>query len=253
MNQALENGDFKVFLQPKYDFKTEKAVGAEALVRWQHPKKGMIKPDSFIPIFEKNGFVTKIDLFVFEEICKMQKAWAAEGREPMIISINQSRLHLRNPAYVATLKSIIERYDVNPGMIELELTESAFFCNMNIVFDVTRRLHKIGFRLSIDDFGSGYSSLNILKDIFIDVIKLDREFLKESSDATRGIKVIKSIIAMAIDLGIETVAEGVETREQVELLREMGCNLAQGFYYAKPMAIPQFVKLLEHEKVLDHT
>lgn len=247
MFKALENRDFKIYLQPKYDFKTEKIVGAEALIRWQHPKKGIILPKRFIPIFEKNGFVTRIDMYVFEEMCKKQKAWEVEGREALIVSINQSRLHLHNPAYVDTLKSIIEKYDIKPEVIELEITESAFSCNMDIMFDVTRRLHNIGFRIAIDDFGSGYSALNMLKDIFIDVVKLDREFFKEPPNKVRGKKIIKNIIMMAKDLGIETVAEGVETKEQVEFLREIGCDLAQGYYYAKPMTMSDFDALLEKE------
>jgi len=207
----------------------------------------MIQPNIFIPIFEKNGFVTKIDMFVFEEICKKQKQWAAEGREVIIVSVNQSRLHLQNLQYVEVLKSIIDKYGANPGVIELELTENAFSTNMDILFDVTRRLHNMGFRLSIDDFGSGYSSLNMLTDVFIDVVKIDREFFKEPSDTIRGKKIIKSIIMMAKDLEIETVAEGVETKEQVEFLREIGCDLAQGFYYAKPMSISDFESLLEKQ------
>jgi len=244
MHEALENRDFKVFLQPKYDFKTEKLSGAEALIRWQHPIKGIIQPNTFIPIFEKNGFITKIDMYVFEEICKKQKEWEAEGRDPIIISVNQSRLHLNDPAYIETLKSIILKYDIKPCIIELELTESAFFCNMNIIFDVTRRLHNIGFRISIDDFGSGYSSLNMLKDIFIDVVKLDSEFFEIPINTVRSEKIIKGIITMAKDIGIETVAEGVETKEQAEFLREIGCDMAQGFYYAKPMPISEFEALL---------
>ncbi|MGK0469069.1 bifunctional diguanylate cyclase/phosphodiesterase [Clostridium sp.] len=247
MHSALENGEFKVYLQPKYDFKTEEIAGAEALIRWQHPMKGIIPPDGFIPVFEKNGFVTKIDMYVFEEICKMQKKRAIEGRKPLIVSVNQSRLHLHNPEYVDTLKSIIKKYGINPGVIELELTESAFACNMDIIFDITRRLHKIGFRLSIDDFGSGYSSLNMLKDVFIDVVKIDREFFNETLNTLRGKKIIKSIIMMSKDLGIETVAEGVETKEQVKFLREIGCDLAQGYYYAKPMPMLDFDDLLEKE------
>ncbi|MGH4049846.1 MAG: putative bifunctional diguanylate cyclase/phosphodiesterase [Clostridium sp.] len=248
MYKALQNRDFKVFLQPKYDLNTEKISGAEALIRWQHPQKGMIMPNDFIPIFEKNGFVTKIDMYVFEEICKLQKEWSQEGHKPLIVSINQSRLHLNNPTYIDTLKSIFYEYDIQPGVIELEITESAFQSNMDIIFDITRRLHKIGFRLSIDDFGSGYSSLNVLKDIFIDVVKLDREFLKETSNSARGKMIIKSIIAMAKDLEIETVAEGVETKEQVEFLRGIGCDLAQGYYYAKPMSILDFKTLLKKDE-----
>ena len=245
MHDALKNNDFKVYLQPKYDLKTEKVVGAEALIRWHNPIKGIIQPDLFIPLFEKNGFVTKIDMFVFEEICKKQQDWAKEGREPLVISINQSRLHLHNLAYVDTLKSLIEKYEVNPGVMELELTESAFFCDSDVIFDVTRRLHQIGFKLSIDDFGSGYSSLNLLKDIYVDVVKLDRGFFNKSLNTVRGKKIVKSIILMAKDLGIETVAEGVETIDQVEFLREIGCDMAQGFYYEKPMPMSEFIDLLD--------
>ncbi|MBU3188226.1 EAL domain-containing protein [Clostridium bowmanii] len=247
MHEALKNGDFKVFLQPKYDFKSEKIAGAEALIRWQHPQKWIVMPDNFIPLFEKNGFVTKIDMYVFEEICKLQKEWALEGLKPLVVSINQSRLHLNNPAYVDTLKSIFDKYNIQPEVIELELTESVFSNNIDIVLDVTRRLHNIGFRISIDDFGSGYSSLNVLKDIFIDVIKLDREFLKDTLNTARGKIIIKSIIAMSKELEIETVAEGVETKDHVEFLREIGCDLAQGYYYAKPMPVSYFKDLLKED------
>lgn len=248
MNEALKNEEFQVYLQPKYDFKTGKIAGAEALIRWHNPMKGVILPDVFIPIFEKNGFVTKIDMFVFEEICKKQQEWAAAGRKPLVISINQSRLHLHNLAYVETLKSIAEKYHVDPGVMELELTESAFFFDSNTIFDVTRSLHKIGFKLSLDDFGAGYSSLNLLKDIFVDTVKLDRGFLKETVTTIRGKKIIKSIILMAKDLGIDTVAEGVETIKQVEFLRGIGCDQAQGFYFEKPMLISNFEALLDKGK-----
>lgn len=248
MHGALENGDFKVHIQPKYDFKTGKIAGAEALIRWYHPIKGIILPALFIPIFEKNGFVTKIDMFVLEEICKIQKVWTAENRKPMIISVNQSRLHLYNINYVEELNSIIKKYDVDPGVIELELTESVFSSNMSVVFDITRRLHNIGFRLSIDDFGSGFSSLNMLKDIFVDVVKIDREFFREPSDSLRSKKIISNIIILTKELGIETVAEGVETKEQVDFLTDIGCDLAQGYYYAKPMPMSEFEDLLNDEK-----
>ena len=186
-------------------------------------------------------------MFVFEEICKKQKEWAAEGRKPLIGSVNMSRLHLNNPAFVTTLKSISEKYDIRPEIMELELTESTFSGNMELVFDVTRRLHNIGFRLSIDDFGSAYSTFNMLKDIFIDVVKIDREFFNETASTIRGKTIVKSIVMMAKDLEIETVAEGVETKAQVEFLREIGCDLAQGFYYAKPMPISDFIALLDKE------
>ncbi|WP_050740362.1 putative bifunctional diguanylate cyclase/phosphodiesterase [Acetobacterium bakii] len=245
MHEALKNNEFKIFLQPKFDFMTGKISGAEALIRWEHPIKGMIPPNEFISIFEKNGFVTKIDMYVFEEMCKKQEKWTKEGRLPMVISINQSRLHLLNPGYVDMLLSIVKKYDIKPAVLELELTESAFSLNMNIILDITRRLHNAGFRISIDDFGSGYSSLNMLKDVSIDVVKIDREFFNESSSTARGKMVIKSIVTMAKDLGMQTVAEGVETNEQVKFLREIGCDLAQGNFYAKPMSIPDFNALFK--------
>lgn len=248
MFESLENGDFKVYMQPKYNLNTGEIAGAEALIRWNHPRKGIIQPDNFIPVFEKNGFLKKIDMYVLEEICKKQKEWLAQGRRPFIVSLNQSRLHLSNPIYVDTLKSIIEKYDINPRIIELELTESAFFCDIDLILNIGKRLHNIGFKLSIDDFGSKYSTLNILKDgFFIDTLKIDREFLKENANTIRGKKIIKSIIMLSKDLGIETVAEGVETKEQVEFLRNNGCDLAQGYYYAKPMPMADFDVLLEKE------
>jgi len=245
MHEALEHRDFIVFLQPKYDFKTKRISGAEALIRWQHSKKGIVQPQQFIPIFERNGFITKIDLYVLEEMCKQQKKWAAEGRKPLVVSVNQSRLHMYNPKYVDTLMSIIDKYDINPGCIELELTESTFTHNMDVVFAINRKLHHLGFRQSMDDFGSGYSSLNMLKDVFIDTLKIDREFFNESSNTFRGKKIIKCIITMAQDLGIETVAEGVETKEQFEFLDEIGCSMAQGYFFAKPMTISEFDALLK--------
>ena len=167
----------------------------------------------------------------------------------MVISINQSWIHLLNPDYVDRLITIFMKYDIEPEVLELELTESAFSQNMNMMLDITRRLHNVGFRISIDDFGSGYSSLNMLKDISIDIVKVDREFFNESSSTARGKTIIKSIVTMARDLGMQTVAEGVETQEQVDFLREIGCDFAQGYYYAKPMAISDFNALLEAQLI----
>jgi len=183
-------------------------------------------------------------------MCKKQNEWAVEGRKPLIISVNMSRLHLKDQDFVTDLKSMIEKYDVKPEFIELELTESTFSDNMELVFDITRKLHNIGFRLSIDDFGSAYSSFNMLKDVFIDVVKIDREFFNETSNTSRGKMIVKSIVTMAKDLEMQTVAEGVETKEQVEFLSEIGCDLAQGFYYAKPMPIPDFQALLEEQNLV---
>lgn len=244
LQSALDDNEFTVFLQPKYDLKTEKIVGAEALIRWQHPKKGFIPPYRFIPLCEKNGFVTKIDMFVLEEICKNQKALIEQGNTPLLISINQSRLHLYNAQYVNELLSIVRKYDMDPGLIELELTESVVFDDMKVFTDVTRRLHDEGFKLSVDDFGTGYSSLNMLKDIVVDTLKLDREFFTETDNLTRSHQITKNIINMSKDLGMKIVAEGVETAQQVEFLRDINCDIAQGYYYAKPMPLADFYELL---------
>lgn len=210
MHEALKNKEFVVLLQPKFDFKTEKIAGEEALIRWHHPNKGIIQPNAFIPVFEKMALSLKLICLFLRKCVKSrkQKEWTAESRKPLIVSVNMSRLHLNNPDYVTDLKSMIEKYDVKPEFMELELTESTFSGDMGVVFDTTRRLHNIGFRLSIDDFGSAYSSFNMLKDIFIDAIKIDREFFNETSDTVRGKMIIKSIVTMAKDLEMETVAEG---------------------------------------------
>lgn len=253
MNKALENKEFKVYVQPKYDLKTEKVSGGEALIRWQHPQKGFILPDRFIPIFENNGFVTKVDMFVVEEICKKQKQWIEQGHLPQTIAINQSRLHLYNSNYVNDLKAITEKYHIDPKLLELELTESAVFDNLDVFLDVTNRLRDFGYRLSIDDFGTGYSSLNMLKDIVVDTLKLDRGFFSDTIHVNRSIKITENIIKMAKDLNMKTVAEGVETKEQVEFLRKLDCNLVQGYYYAKPMPLDDFYQLLINEEIRYHS
>lgn len=250
MQRALDNNEFKVYLQPKYDVKTERIAGAEALIRWQHPTKGLIPPDRFIPVFEKDGFVTKIDMFVLEEVCKKQKEWQEQGNRPRIISVNQSKLHLYNPKYVEEIFNITSKYQVNPNYIEFEITESAVFDNVGILLDVTSRIRQAGYKMSIDDFGTGYSSLNMLKDLALDTLKLDGEFFSETVNLKRSHKITENIIRMSKDLGMRVVAEGVETKEQVDFLREMGCDLIQGYYYAKPMPIDDFYQLLLNEETL---
>lgn len=243
MESALENREFQVFLQPKMDLVTEKVSGAEALIRWQHPKKGLLSPGVFIPIFETNGFVTQLDMFVLEEVLKTQKKWLDQGKKVVPISVNQSRLHIYNPSYIAQLKNLQDRYQVPPELIELELTESIFSSEIEVLKEITKEIHDIGYKLSIDDFGSGYSSLNMLKDIKVDTLKLDREFIRETSDSIRVTKIVESVVAMSKNLGIKTLAEGVENEIQVQLLRKIGCEYAQGYYFAKPMPIPEYEKI----------
>ncbi len=240
MEYALKNNEFVVYIQPKYDIKDHKLTGGEALVRWNHHEKGFLPPDKFVPLFEKNGFIVDLDMYVFETVCKMQRRWMDMGVDPVRISVNQSRMHLFKRDYVDTLKGILDKYNVPAELIELEITETVAFESMDVISEVLKRLHDIGFKISMDDFGSGYSSLNMLKNLNVDVLKIDKGFFEETSNTKRGQDIIESIIDMASKLGIETVAEGVETLEQVELLQGNGCDVAQGYFYAMPMPIDEY-------------
>lgn len=244
MHDALKNEQFKVYLQPKVDLSTTKIVGAEALVRWQHPKKGLISPGVFIPIFEKNGFITELDMFVFTQVCKNFKRWENENFPTFPISINLSRVHLENPGFISELERITKEYEIEPNLIEIELTESAIFDNTKILFKIMQTLKSVGFKISMDDFGSGYSSLNMLKDMPIDVLKLDRQFFITVGNAKKSQIVVSSIVQMAKQLDIKVVSEGVETVEQAEFLRFIGCDMAQGFLFARPMPIEEYEKLI---------
>lgn len=240
MRRALNNGEFQVYLQPQFDINNEKVAGAEALIRWNHPDKGRMRPDEFIPVFESNGFITEIDEYVLETVCSALDKWRKKGYEIFPISVNQSRLHLYQTDYTARLTSTINRYNVPAAMIELEMTESIAFENQELLKKITSELHKIGFTLSMDDFGSGYSSLNVLKDLPFNVLKLDKGFFEESSDTDRGRNIIKSVIEMAKDLGMKTISEGIEEYRQVEFLKQAGCDMIQGYYYGRPVSLADF-------------
>lgn len=244
MNMALENHEFKVFVQPKYNLQTQEIVGGEALVRWQHPTKGMISPFDFISVFEQNGFITKLDMYILEAVCQKQQQWIAQGHVPQVIAINQSKLHFFNPHYIDELKNILTKYQIEPSLIELEFTESAVFDNIDSLLDVMKQLRELGFKLSIDDFGTGYSSLNMLKDVEVDTLKLDRGFIIDTANEVRRKIIIQAVIDMAKTLSMTVVAEGIETKEQEDLLCDMGCDTGQGYFFAKPMPIEEFYKLL---------
>lgn len=250
MESALKNNEFKVYLQPKINMMSSKLVGAEALVRWEHKKKGMIPPNKFINIFEKNGFIINLDMYMFEEVCKLKKRWKSENRYNVLISVNMSRLHIQNDNFVDELLEIAERYDVDPADLEIEVTENAFFEDSDLLLEVTNELKENGFMVSIDDFGSGYSSLNILKDIPVDIIKIDRKLLQLTDNDIRGQKILKSIISMSKELELDIVTEGVENQEQVDMLTSFGCEIAQGYYYSKPLDIRSFEQYaMDHEPV----
>lgn len=240
MQFAIDHEEFKVYIQPKYSLKTRRVEGGEALVRWEHPLKGLISPVVFIPVFEKNGFVTTLDMYMLEHVCKSLRSWMDQGIEPMPISVNQSRLHLHNPNYLGNITRILQSYDIEPRWIEIEITESAFFEDGKKMITILRELHELGFCISMDDFGSGYSSLNMLHEIEVDVLKIDKNFFNERSNSDRGKKIVNNIISMASDLNIIVVAEGVETKEQVDFLMETECSLVQGYYFARPMPVETF-------------
>ena len=243
MYGALENQEFQVYLQPKYTLEDKNIGGAEALVRWKH-EESMIYPNKFIPLFEKNGFIINLDMYVFEQVCYTIKKWLDKGIKPIPISVNVSRVQLNNPNFIDKFKKIVEKYKVPASLIELELTENTVLDNVDMLINIMNKLKTIGFKLSMDDFGSGYSSLNLLKEIPIDVLKIDKEFFN-SKEIERTEIVINNVIKMAKELNILVVAEGVEREEQVEILTNMKCNMAQGFFFAKPMPIEEFEKLIK--------
>lgn len=246
MDLALENDHFKLYLQPKYNLKSNTIIGAEVLVRWKHPSKGIISPSEFIPLFERNGFISKLDFYIWEKACKLIRYWMDSGITPLPISVNVSRVNLYNPKLEHTIIKLLEKYDIPPTLLNLELTESAYTDNPIIIKRIMTNLHSYGFIILMDDFGSGYSSLNVLKDIPIDVLKLDMRFLSTSDSASRSESILSSIIEMAHKLNITVVAEGVETKAQSEFLTTIGCDYAQGFYFSKPMPSDKYEELIKN-------
>lgn len=243
MHNALEQGHFVPFLQPKYELEGESIAGAEALVRWIDPEEGMIYPNDFIPLFESNGFIVELDLYMFEEVCKLVERWNKEGHPIIPVSVNLSRSHFEIPNFFDYYEYVLKKYDVPPRSIEIELTESLFFNDMESLSVLVQQIHDAGLSCSIDDFGSGYSSLNMLKDVKVDALKLDRVFFESGDNDERGKDIVQSVIQLAQALDLHTISEGVEEREQVEFLKEMHCDLIQGYVFAKPMPVPEFEKL----------
>lgn len=244
MNIALIQNQFKVYLQPKCDIQTGKIVGAEALVRWIHPEKGMIPPCDFIPIFERNGFIMKLDAYIWEKTCKLIRSWNDSGKNPIPISVNISRINLYNPKLCDILINLVEKYNIPVELFQLEITESAYTENQQVLINVMKRLQNYGFVIMMDDFGSGYSSLNMLKDIPVDVLKIDMRFLVGVNKGGRGGSILSSVVRMAKWLNISVVAEGIETKEQASFLLSIGCSIGQGFYFHKPMPISEFEEYL---------
>lgn len=244
MEMAIQNKEFTLYLQPKYDIEKGTIIGAEALVRWISLENGFISPGDFIPVFENNGFVYEVDKFIWEESCRCLRKWLDEKLEVHPISVNVSRIDLYDPKLVDHLVGLREKYHLPADYLQLEITESAYTEDPEQIITITRQLREAGFVILMDDFGTGYSSLNMLKDIQIDVLKLDMGFLKSSDYSAKGGNILTAILKMAESLKMQTIAEGVETKEQVEFLKSIGCKYVQGFYYSKPLPVEDFEKLI---------
>ncbi len=234
-SSALKNEEFVVYYQPKYDPRTNELRGAEALVRWDSPEYGFVTPGRIIPIFEKNGFITEIDHYMISHVAKDQKAWLDAGYKCVPVSVNVSRAHFIETDLAEQIRDIVDEAQCPHDLIEIELTESAFFDDKKAMIETIKKLKDYGFTVSMDDFGAGYSSLNSLKDMPLDVLKLDADFFRGESAGERGEIVVSEAIKLAKSLEMRTVAEGVEEKDQVEFLAKQGCDMIQGFYFAKPM------------------
>lgn len=251
MDRALANKEFKVYLQPKMNSAEETLAGAEALVRWIHPEEGFIPPNRFIPIFEQNGFIVKLDDYMLEEVSRLQAQWLSEGRKTVPISVNISRTHFTREDLAEHICRIVDKYGVPHNLIELELTESAFFDDKNLLLNTVRKMQELGFIVSMDDFGSGYSSLNSLKELHLDVLKIDAEFFRGLDEESfregnnieeRGLLIVAEVIDLAKKLNMQIVAEGIESREQVDFLVSQECDLIQGYFFAKPMPVEEYAE-----------
>lgn len=240
MSDALKNDEFQVYLQPKYTVREEKISGAEALVRWLNSSGTIVSPGYFIPVFEKNGFITQLDFYMLKKVCQLIRSWLDKGYSPLPISVNISRLHFADPHLAAAISDIVDEYQVPHNLIELELTESAFLQDKQMLIQTVNLLRRYGFMVSMDDFGAGYSSLNSLKDLPLDIVKLDGELFQIKNELERGLTIIRNTITMAKDLHMKVVAECIETRDQVEYLCKAGCDMIQGYYFAKPMPVDTF-------------
>ena len=220
-------------------------MGAEALVRWNHPVWGFLSPAEFIPLFEKNGFITRLDRFVWEKACAVLHDWDERGYYPMSVSVNVSRADIYNEDLADTLVKIIEKYDLDPSRLHLEITESAYTENPKQIIDTVTTLRELGFVIEMDDFGSGYSSLNMLNDMPIDILKLDMKFIRSEMAKPKSQGILQFIINLASWMNLSVVAEGVETKAQLLRLTEIGCDYVQGYYFAKPMPCQEFEGLLD--------
>lgn len=247
LHRGLKNNEFVVYLQPKYNLEDDTLAGAEALVRWNYGHQKFLSPGQFIPVFEEDGSVGLIDQYVLKKVCEKFKEWIEKGHELLPVSVNVSRVQLSNRNLVKEIAATVEKENVPFEYIDLELTESAAFDNMGHLLDTMDEIEKAGFKLSMDDFGSGYSSLGLLQKMPLDTLKLDKTFMDDyiDEDCEKERLMISDIINMAHHLGITVLAEGVETKIQRDMLKEAGCEIVQGYYYSKPVPIEEYELLLK--------
>ena len=240
MEDSLKRGDFQIYLQPKVEIATGKLIGAEVLVRWIHPEFGLISPGDFIPIFENNGFIYSMDLLVWEKACALLRKWKDEKRECIPLSVNVSRRDIYHEDMIQNLSDMIQKYRIQPEELHLEITESAYVKNSQQMREVIMRLRKLGFIIEMDDFGKGYSSLNTLSELPVDVLKMDLEFLRQGENTKQREQIMQFVINLANEFKVLVIAEGVERADQADLLKTMGCRYAQGYLFGRPVPSEEF-------------
>ena len=246
---SLKNHEFKVFYQPKYNIQGKKnhLSSAEALIRWVHPKYGMISPGVFIPLFEENGFIQLLDAYVFEEVARQQAEWEKKFGVYLPVSVNVSRVDIHNPNLEKELLEAVDKAHVPHDKYYLEITESAYSQDKQEVINLVKSLKEKGFLIEIDDFGSGYSSLNVVSELPFDVLKIDMVFMKKIDEHPMNKDIVRMILALCKKMGATSIAEGVETEEHYKFLKESGCDVIQGYYFSKPLPENEFIKLMEKE------
>ncbi|MBQ7678642.1 MAG: EAL domain-containing protein [Butyrivibrio sp.] len=250
---ALQRGEFRTYLQPVHDSRTRALVSAEALIRWIDSSGHTVSPSEFVPILENNGFIRELDMYMLENVCRMQRTWIDEGLTVVPISVNVSRVDLRFNDAVDDIINTVDRYHLDHRLIKIELTESAFVDDNNLITRSLTRLHNDGFPVMMDDFGSGYSNLNMFKDMPIDIVKIDMAFLKGIEDSKNGTIVVESVVNMAKRLGMQTVVEGVETQMQYDFIRSLGCEMIQGYYFSRPIPSEDFQNYSEQAEDVAET
>lgn len=248
---GLERNEFIYYLQPKCNLNTGKIVGLESLVRWNHPQKGIVSPGYFIPVMESNGLITALDKKVWEQVCQTLQEWIRDGHKVIPISVNVSSVDIYAIDVVEHFKKLVKKYGLPPEYVELEITESAYVEEYKVITGVAEKLRNAGFTVLMDDFGSGYSSLNMLKDVNVDVLKIDMKFLKmDESTMGKGMGILEAVTRMANIMGLRMIAEGVETKDQINYLLNMGCIYGQGYFFYKPLPVEEIkTLLLDSEKV----